>query len=112
MRVWDIPVDQLCRKHLMAQHLEIHTIYKTIQTGRKGYANHPETKRWVNKEHALKRVHDATADEMVRRGYNHHSPLEPATGMDIPQTDFVHTVEQQIQILHDKGCECVVWAVA
>lgn len=108
MRVWDLSVDRLCRKHLLAQHLEIHTMYKTIQTGRKGYANHPETKRWANKEHALKAVHDATVAEMLKRGYNHNSPLPDATGLRVEQYEFLCSVEEQEELLRQKGCECAV----
>jgi len=106
MRVWDIPVEQLCRKHLLGQHNEIHIMYKTIQTGRKAWANHPETKRWRGKEHALKATHDATAAEMLRRGYNHKTPLPDAHGINVTQDTFIHTIPEQYQILKNKGCEC------
>jgi hypothetical protein len=45
MRVWDIPVKDLCNKHLVAQHYEIHCIYSILTKDLKGYRNHPEIKR-------------------------------------------------------------------
>ena len=106
MRVWDIPVQQLCRKHLMAQHYEIHTIYTVITDSRKGYSKHPEVIRWISNIPALVDIHNKTANEMICRGYNHRSPL-PQYAVFGPQTSLVNTIEEQINILHNKGCECM-----
>ena len=46
---------------------------------------------------------------MEKRNFNHKSPLEKtkATGGGI-QNEFVNTVEEQIQILRKKRCNCKV----
>lgn len=107
MRIWDIPPDKLCRNHLLGEHNELHAIWNILTQGKKGYADHPETKRWRGKLKALFMVHEGIAQEMVERGYNHQSPLDKtlAKGSSV-QTFFVDPVERQIEILRQKGCSC------
>lgn len=75
MRVWDLPPSILCRNHLLGQHNEIHALWTIITDDRKGYASHPETMRCRGSLVALQKRHEATAEEMTQRGYNHRSPL-------------------------------------
>jgi hypothetical protein len=49
MRIWDIPPDKLCRNHLLGEHNELHAMWNILTQGKKGYSNHPETKRWVGR---------------------------------------------------------------
>lgn len=69
MRMWMIPCRLLCRQHLLGEHGEIHKhkhnfIKMHSMAGRKGQIL-PER---------MQDRHDALADEMVRRGFNHNSP--------------------------------------
>jgi hypothetical protein len=105
MRVWDIPVWRLCRKHLLAQHVEIHAIYNIITRGLKGYANHPEVMRWRGHESALRSRHEATKNEMLRRGYKHNSPINGRISDKEPQK--LESVREQIRILTKKDCPCL-----
>ncbi len=107
MRVWDLAPSRLCRKHLLGEHRELHALYTILSLGKKGYRSHPETLRWVGKLPALKKRHEELTAEMKNRGYNHHSPLLDATG-DENQTELLHTIDEQEQILREKGCECKV----
>ena len=109
MRIWDIPPDKLCRNHLLGDHNELHAMWNILTQGKKGYANHPETKRWKGKLKALFSVHEEIAQEMLVRGYNHKSPLDKslAKGSSV-QTTFVDSIEKQIEILIGKGCDCDV----
>jgi hypothetical protein len=81
MRVWDqIEPSRLCRQHLLGEHREIHALWniiKRIHAGEEnvGYANHPETLRWVMHVQGLMMRHEAVRTNMYERGYNHHSPL-------------------------------------
>ena len=61
MRVWDIHPKHLCRKHLLAEHRELHGLWNilTKHKGRGGYSRHPETLRWVGKLKALCLRHEA-----------------------------------------------------
>ncbi len=72
MRMWMIDPSKLCRKHLLGEHLECTMFVGTINKGIsiKGYLNGGLLQ--VDK---LKERHDQLAEEMVRRGYKHKSPL-------------------------------------
>jgi hypothetical protein len=109
MRVWDIHPKHLCRKHLLAEHRELHGLWNilTIHGGRGGYSRHPETLRWRGKLKALYRRHQALAAEFARRGYRHFSPLDPrkATGQG-SQDIFLATISAQRRLLKAKPCEC------
>ncbi|MDY6796935.1 MAG: pyrimidine dimer DNA glycosylase/endonuclease V [Actinomycetota bacterium] len=109
MRIWDLPPEVLCRRHLLGEHGELHALWAILTRGGKGFSNHPETRRWRGKLKALYVRHQALVEEMERRGYRHDSPLdeELATGEGV-QTEFVDSPEEQVRILRAKGCECDV----
>jgi hypothetical protein len=107
MRIWDVPPNELCKKHLLGEHRELHAIWTILTTGKKGYINHPETKRWIGKLAALYKRHEELVVEMTRRHYKHQSVLDKklATGKD-KQDAFVHTVDEQKILLKNKNCDC------
>ena len=111
VRIWDLPLENLCRQHLLGEHRELHALW-TILTERKGgYKNHPETKRWVGKLGALAKRHDDLVIEMEKRGYRHNSPLKipQLSSSDLHKQDtFLHTIEEQLEILRQKGCDCIL----
>jgi hypothetical protein len=107
MRIWDLPVDKLCRNHLLGEHRELHALWSIIIEEKKGYSKHPETLRWKGKLNALYLRHEKQVAEMKRRGYKHNSPLDDklATGNKI-QDVFVDPVEKQKNLLKNKKCDC------
>ena len=109
MRIWDLPPESLCRQHLLGEHRELHALWTILTTGKTGYANHPETRRWRGKLAALFIRHEMLVVEMQRRGYRHGSPLDPAlaTGEAI-QTAYVDRPAEQRALLRAKGCDCTV----
>jgi hypothetical protein len=108
MRIWDIPPDKLCRKHLLGEHSELHAIWTILTQGRKGYSKHPETMRWKGKLRALYDRHQDLVHEMTQRGYTHHSPLPRKLATGVSKQDvFVDSYDRQCQILRDKGCGCM-----
>lgn len=107
MRVWDLPPQKLCREHLLGQHFEIHVMWSALVGGKKGWRNHPETRRWESHLGALRRKHDETVEEMLKRGYNHESPLDNSTErMDREYPDPITPVEEQERILNELNCDC------
>ncbi|MEI6650795.1 MAG: pyrimidine dimer DNA glycosylase/endonuclease V [Candidatus Moraniibacteriota bacterium] len=112
MRIWDVEPKYLCRKHLLAEHRELHGLWNilTIHGGTGGYSRHPETLRWVGKTKALYVRHEELVSEFERRGYHHHTPLDEnlATGNGI-QDVFINTPEEQAKMLLAKPCECPNW---
>lgn len=109
MRVWDIHVKHLCRKHLLGEHRELHGLWNilTKHKGKGGYSNHPETKRWVGRLSALYARHEELVEEMTRRGYNHQSPLDQKLAKGAQDSpDKLDTLKRQKELLRDKPCEC------
>jgi len=109
MRIWDIPVSCLCRRHLLGEHRELHAVWTILTRNKRGYRRHPETLRWEGKLKALYRRHLELVEEMAGRGYRHRSPLDPelATGSGI-QDIMIDSIEEQHRILCRKGCDCRV----
>jgi hypothetical protein len=109
MRIWDVPVEELCRAHLLGEHRELHGLWNIITQDKKGYSQHPETKRWVGRQAALYKRHENLVEEMRRRGYNHTTPLDISLAIGEPeQTVFINTIEEQTAILRDKPCDCYI----
>ncbi|MFH1946774.1 MAG: pyrimidine dimer DNA glycosylase/endonuclease V [Candidatus Magasanikbacteria bacterium] len=109
MRIWDIHPKYLCRKHLLAEHRELHGLWNilTKHKAKGGYSRHPETLRWVGKTRALFDRHEALTKEFTRRGYNHHTPLDKKLAKGKTKQDvFVNTVAEQKIILKNKSCDC------
>jgi len=111
MRIWDIHPQHLCRKHLLAEHRELHGLWNilTKHKGRGGYSRHPETLRWVGKLKALYDRHEALIQEFDRRNYQHQSPLDKklAKGQG-GQKIYLNTIAEQHKLLSDKPCECLL----
>lgn len=109
MRIWDLDPALLCRKHLLGEHRELHGLWNIYVKGKRGYRNHPETIRWDGKLGALRLRHEALVAEMEKRGWNHKSPLsDPPLGHSTLQLEFVNSIEEQIELLRNKGCDCKV----
>lgn len=111
MRIWDIDPEQLCRKHLLGEHRELHGLWNilTKHKGVGGYARHPETLRWAGKLNALKNRHDQLVNEMIKRGYQHQSPLVGKFAKDEgKQSIFINTLDEQKKLLKNKPCECLL----
>ena len=109
MRVWDIHLKHLCRNHLLAEHRELHGLWNilTKHGGKGGYSRHPETLRWVGKEKALYKRHEALVGEFIRREYQHHTPLDKRLAQgESKQKVFINTIAEQKIILRDKPCDC------
>jgi hypothetical protein len=72
MRMWMSNPAIMCRQHLLGEHLECHMFVGSIVKGisMKGYIN-----KGLLDPSSLQSRHDALADEMLKRGYNHDSPL-------------------------------------
>jgi hypothetical protein len=117
MRIWDIQPTYLCRKHLLAEHRELHGLWNilTIHKAKGGYSKHPETLRWVGKTKALYNRHQSLVKEFEKRGYRHMTPLEKGLNKSTfantmktsdKQNVFINTRKEQKQILKNKNCDC------
>jgi len=72
--MWKTDVKLLCNKHLAGEHVEMHMFVGSMRKGIsvQGYAS----TGLVEVEHIYLR-HEMLATEMIERGMNHGSPLEP-----------------------------------
>ena len=109
MRIWDIPPGKLCRKHLLAEHSELHALWSILTKNKKGFSRHPETLRWKGKLKALYLRHQELVKEMEKRGYGHRSPLDIrlAKGKS-KQDEYIDSPGKQLEILRKKRCGCRV----
>jgi pyrimidine dimer DNA glycosylase len=109
MRIWDVDPALLCRQHLLGEHRELHALWTILTADRRGYRRHPETLRWEGRLAALARRHELLVAEMERRGYMHHSPLDPrlATG-SATQHELVDPLADQLEMLRAKPCPCLL----
>lgn len=109
MRIWDVPVKELCYQHLIAEHRELHGLWNilTKHKGKGGYSHHPETLRWAGKLKALYSRHEKLVAEMEKRDYQHRSPLNKrlATGK-ARQNVLLASIARQRQLLKQKNCTC------
>jgi len=68
-----VPVKKMCRKHLLGEHVEIHMLVGTILKNKSidGYI-----KNDLLEPRSIYTRHRKIAEEMLKRGYNHNSPLK------------------------------------
>ena len=72
MRQWLVDPKIMCRQHLLGEHVEHHMYVGTIQKGG-NLAGFLEGN--LLEPTSLRSRHDELVAEMIRRGYNHKSPL-------------------------------------
>lgn len=70
--MWLVPTDLMCRQHLLGEHVEMHMFAGSLRLGKSvnGYLD-----GLVDPKQLVSR-HDEIVEEMIGRGYNHHSPLK------------------------------------
>ena len=91
MRLWMVDPKVLCRKHLLGEHVESHMFMGSIRKGisLKGYVS-----GGLVEVHHVKVRHDALAQEMTRRGYNHHSPMHEQALPEAGRVDKVGNLQE------------------
>jgi hypothetical protein len=102
MRIWDIDPGYLNRQSLLGEHRELHGIVSILASGKRGYANHPETLRWVGHGWALRQRHAILAAEMALRGYRDASPVRLRSGRGAWPEAYVDAPFRQFGILGEK----------
>jgi hypothetical protein len=73
MRQWMVDPKCLCLKHLAGEHVEEHMFIGCIKKGTslRGYID-----KGLVEVHNIQNRHNELANELIRRGYNHKSPLD------------------------------------
>jgi hypothetical protein len=102
MRVWDLPAGYLNRQSLLGEHRELHGIYSILTENKSGYANHPETLRWVRTRSGLAMRHRQLAVEMSLRGYVDRTPIRATMSRAKWPGVFVTEPADQVTLLRAK----------
>lgn len=93
MRMWLVPTECLCRKHLLGEHVELHMLLGCLKRNKniKGYID----KQLLFPEFVVQRHWDV-ANEMRKRGYNHKSSIEL---IDAPIPQFYQYKDYDIELV-------------
>lgn len=102
MRIWDLPAGYLARQQLLGEHRELHGLVNILREGKRGYARHPETLRWVGYLPALALRHAQLAAEMRLRGYRDRTPLPLVAGEITWPGSYIDTPARQLELLAGK----------
>jgi hypothetical protein len=79
MRMWLVNPKIMCRNHLLGEHNEIHAFCGSIN---KGISMAGYIRNNLLEYKSLHNRHDELVEEMLRRNYNHKSPLYEITTND------------------------------
>lgn len=107
MRIWhEQLIPNLCVKHFVALWREALGAYKIIAENKKGYRNHPATQEFIECPEQLHDILCLVKEESKKRGYNFKDVPERVVfgGERRPW----QTLEEQIEWLKTKGCNCRV----
>lgn len=105
MRIWHANlIPKLCRQHLLAVWRESLGAYKIITEDKQGYRNHPATQEFINCPELLHQRLQIIKAEAVKRGYNFKEVPPLVTFAGKPKE--WQTLNQQIEVLKTKQCEC------
>jgi len=102
MRIWDINPGYLNRQSLLGEHRELHGIVSIMVNGKKGYAQHPETLRWIGHGWALRMRHQLLAAEMSLRNFTDRTPVALSANEGTWPEAYIDEPRQQFIILADK----------
>jgi len=92
MRQWNVNPEYLCTQHLLGEHLEQHMFMGCVKKGTslKGYID-----KGLVEIHNITNRHNELVIEMLKRGYNHKSPIEEiAPCKEIGCVDSEHNIEE------------------
>lgn len=79
MRMWNINPKYMCRQHILGEHLELHMLATAVKTKQNinGYI-----KNKLVETHNIQERHNTLVREMLRRGYQHKTPLRLQTSLN------------------------------
>lgn len=93
MRMWKVHPSMLCNKHLLGEHVEMHMFAGALRCGKsmKGYIE-----KDLLEPQNIKQRHDDLAEEMIRRGMHHMTPLfsSHANGLPDHNIDAQNSIEE------------------
>jgi hypothetical protein len=97
--MWKVNPKLMCRHHLLGEHLETHMFASSIKAKKNlsGYI-----KKNLIEMHNLKKRHDLLVEEMIRRNYNHKTPMKEQNLNRIGYID----PDESYKLLYDRCPNC------
>lgn len=114
MRIWhEDLIPKLCRQHLIACWREGLGCWEILENNKQGYRNHPAVKEFEGRLSLLADRLVKVRREMLHRGYKPKdlSPFVLTLAMIVTDTSNPNewqTLEEQIEVLQVKNCDCEV----
>ena len=90
MRMWMVNPKCMCRKHLLGESGELH---KFMHNWKKKHSISGRIKTNAMEPLSYKKRHDKLAKEMIRRGYNHKSPLQQPDFSYLPKEEREYKID-------------------
>jgi hypothetical protein len=72
MRMWGVNTKLMCDQHLLGEHLEMHMFAGSYKKGIRLYGY---IRNGLVETGNIEKRHNELVEEMIRRGFNHQSPL-------------------------------------
>lgn len=85
-RMWMVDPRQMCYRHLLGEHREIHSLVNSMLKSRWEQVIGHAKKGQVETRSIISR-HQELVEEMLRRGYKHQSPLPEFDPIDMGEVD-------------------------
>lgn len=105
MRMWMVQPHLMCDKHLLGEHVELHMLVGCIKRNKNisGFI----MRRLVEPLSIFER-HEQLANEMIRRGMKHKSPLQNIIFARLSTEELQTTVDPQISLdeLYSRCLHC------
>ena len=105
MRMWMINPKQMCNKHLLGEHGELH---KFLHNWVKKHKIDGRIAGNAIEPISYKTRHDELAEEMINRGMNHKSPIEQPdfSYLSVEQQLFRVNIDDSHQLLCERCVQC------
>ena len=105
MRLWMVDPRFMCRKHLLGEHVECHMFVGSIL---KGTSMNGYLADGFLEIESLRSRHEELAAELVRRNYNHASPLPDFSveRFSVHQLTIRIDRRKSLALLHDRCLGC------
>jgi hypothetical protein len=105
MRMWMVEPKHMCNRHLLGEHGELH---KFLHNWRKQYSISGYVRNNCIEPLSYKARHDALAEEMIRRGMNHKSPIDQPDFNYLPYDELRAKVNRETSrtLLRDRCSFC------
>lgn len=103
--MWMVDPKLMCRQHLLGEHNEIHKIIGSLNKGKSitGYIENNCIELM-----SIHSRHEVLVNDMLRRGYNHKSPISLFDVSHIPYNELFYRIDREKaeQLLKHRCNEC------